>query len=102
MPLALATVVANAAGGLLALALARPWGRIIPRSGLRAFPAAASVLPIVYGALNVLAAALVLSGALHPTGPVEGYTGRRCTGAGVWDLRFLVRGILLTLATIGP
>ncbi len=84
---------------LLALALARPWGRIIPRRGLRAVSAAASVLLIVYGALNVLAAALVLSGVLHPTGRVDRPALR--WHAGVWDLWFLVWGILLTLATIG-
>jgi hypothetical protein len=88
--LARAAVVAKAAGGLLALALVRPWGRIIPRRGLRAVSAAASVLLIVYGALNVLAAALVLSGVLHPTGRVDRTALRR--HAGVWDLWFLVWG----------
>jgi hypothetical protein len=77
-------------GGLLALALARPWGRIIPRRGLRAVSAAASALLIVYGALNVLAAALVLSGVLHPTGRVDRTALR--WHAGVWDLWFLVWG----------
>jgi hypothetical protein len=57
------------------------------------------VLLIVYGAVNVLAAALVLSGVLHPGGRVDPTALRWHTG--VWDLWFLVWGILLALATIG-
>ncbi len=97
--LALAAVAAKTAGGLLALALVRPWGRVIPRRGLRAVSAAASVLLIVYGAVNVLAAALVLSSVLHPGGRVDRTALR--WHAWVWDLWFLVWGILLALATIG-
>ncbi len=99
MLLALTAVVAKTAGDLLALALVRPWGRNIPRRSLRAVSAAASVLLIVYGAVNVLAAALVLSGVLHPGGRVDRTALR--WHAGVWDLWFLVWGILLALATIG-
>ena len=40
--LALAAAVAKAAGGLLALALVRPWGRVIPRGWLLAGSAGAS------------------------------------------------------------
>jgi hypothetical protein len=54
---------------------------------------------IVYGAVNVLAAVLVLSGALHPGGTVDRTALR--WHAGVWDLWFLVWGIRLALATIG-
>ena len=96
--LALAAMVAKAACGLLALALVRPWGRVIPRRWLRAVSAAASLLLIVYGAVNVLAAALVLSGVLHLGGRVD-WTALRWH-AGVWDLWFLVWGILLALAAI--
>jgi hypothetical protein len=98
MLLALAVAMAKAAGGGLALALARPWGRVIPRVWLRAVAAAASVLLIVYGALNVLGAILVLSGVLHPAGRVD-QTALRWH-AGVWDLWFLVWGILLAIATV--
>jgi hypothetical protein len=90
--------VAKAACGLLALALVRPWGRVIPRRWLRAVSAAASLLLIVYGAVSVLAAALVLSGVLHPGGRVDRTALR--WHAGVWDLWFLVWGILLALAAI--
>ena len=82
--LALTAMVAKAACGLLALALVRPWGRVIPRRWLRAVSATASALLIVYGGLNVLAAALVLSGVLHPGGRVDRTALR--WHAGVWDL----------------
>ena len=68
MLLALAAAAAKAAGGLLALA--RPGGRVIPRGWLRAGSARASAL-LVYGGLNVLLGALVLSGVIHPAASVD-------------------------------
>src|SRR5690348_17301814 len=56
---ALAATAAKVAGGLLALALVRPWGRAIRLGWLRAGAAAASVLLVLYGAVNVAAGALV-------------------------------------------
>ena len=50
-------------------------------------------------AARVLAGALVLAGAIHPAGGVDRTALR--WHAGVWDLWFLVWGILLALATIG-
>jgi hypothetical protein len=96
--LALAATAAKVAGGLLALALVRPWGRVLPRRWLLIGSAAASVLLIVYGGLNVAAGALVLSGVIHPSGSVDRTALR--WHAGVWDLWFLVWGILLALATV--
>jgi len=96
---ALAATAAKAAGGMLALALVRPWGRIVPRRWLLLGSAGASVLLVAYGALNVLAGALVLSGVIHPGGNVDRAALR--WHVGVWDLWFLVWGILLALATIG-
>lgn len=95
---ALAAALAKAAGGLLALALVRPWGRVIPRRWRLAGPAAASVLLVAYGGLNVLAGALVLAGVIHPAGNPD-RTALRWHVA-VWDMWFLVWGILLALATI--
>jgi uncharacterized membrane protein len=95
---ALAAAAAKVACGLLALALVRPWGRVIPRRWLLAGSAAASVLLVGYGGLNVLAGALVLSGAIHPDGSVDRTALR--WHVGVWDLWFLVWGILLALATV--
>ena len=95
---ALAAAAAKVAVGLLALALVRPWGRVIPRRWLLAGSTAASVLLVGYGGLNVLVGALVLSGVIHPDGSVDRTALR--WHVGVWDLWFLVWGILLALATV--
>ena len=96
--LALAATAAKVAGGLLALALVRPWGRVIPRRWLLAGATAASVLLVGYGGLSVLLGALVLSGVIHPAGGVDRTALR--WHVGVWDLWFLIWGILLALATV--
>jgi hypothetical protein len=96
---ALAAMLAKVAGGLLALALVRPWGRIVPRRWLLTGSAGASALLVVYGGLVVLLGALVLSGVIHPAGSVDRTALR--WHVGVWDLWFLVWGILLALATVG-
>jgi hypothetical protein len=95
---ALAATAAKVAGGLLALALVRPWGRLVPRRWLLLGSAGASVLLVAYGGLNVVAGALVLSGLIHPGGSVDRAALR--WHVGVWDLWFLIWGILLVLATI--
>jgi len=97
--LALAATAAKVAGGLLALALVRPWGRAVPRAWLLIGAAGASVLLIAYGGLYVLGGALVLSGVIHPSGHVDRTALR--WHVGVWDMWFLVWGILLALATVG-
>jgi len=97
--IALAAAAAKAAGGLLALALVRPWGRMVPRRWLLVASSVASALLVGYGGLNVLAGALVLLDVIHPAGQVDRTALR--WHVGVWDLWFLVWGILLTLATIG-
>ena len=96
---ALAAAVAKVACGLLALALARPWGRAVRRRWLLIVSAGASMLLVAYGGLNVLLGALVLAGVIHPAGGVDRTALRWHVGA--WDLWFLVWGILLTLATVG-
>ena len=58
----------------------------------------ASALLVVYG-VNVLLRALVLSGVIHPAGSVDRTALR--WHVGVWDLWFLVWGILLAVATAG-
>jgi hypothetical protein len=97
--IALAATSAKVAGGLLALALVRPWGRMVPRRWLLAGSAGASALLVVYGGLTVLLGALVLSGAIHPAGSADRTALR--WHVGVWDLWFLMWGILLALATAG-
>ena len=54
---AVAAAVAKVAGGLLALALVRPWGRVVPRGWLLLSSAGASALLLVYGGLSVAAGA---------------------------------------------
>jgi len=68
-------------------------------AALEAARGGASVLLVAYGGLNVLVGALVLSGVIHPAGSVERTALR--WHVGVWDLWFLVWGILLALATVG-
>jgi hypothetical protein len=98
----LLTLTASAAqmmAGLLALALVRPWGHVIPRTLLRLGSAAASALLVLYGGTLVLAGTLVLTGAIHPSGRIDWTAMRWHTG--VWDMWFLVWGILLALASAG-
>ena len=95
---ALAATAVKVAGGLLALALVRPWGRVVPRRWLLAGAAAASALLVLYGVVNVAAGALVLSGVIHPAGSVDRTALR--WHVGVWDLWFLVWGTMLALATV--
>ena len=73
-------------------------GRRVPRAWLLTGSAGASLLLAVYSGLNVTAGALVLSGAIHPAGSVD-RTALRWHVA-VWDLWFLVWGILLAIATV--
>jgi hypothetical protein len=54
---------------------------------------------VAYGGINVLAGSLVLSGAIHPAGSVDRTALR--WHVGLWDLWFLVWGILLALAVAG-
>ena len=69
-----------------------------PAPGLLIASAAASVLLVVYGGLNVLGGVLVLSGAYHPSRDVDRTALR--WHAGVWDLWFLIWGILMVIATV--
>jgi hypothetical protein len=93
---ALAVVLAKVAGGMLALALVRPWGQAVPRWWLLTGSAAVSLLLVAYGGINVLAGSLVLSGVIHPAGNVDRTALR--WHVGLWDMWFLVWGILLALA----
>ncbi|HEV8166716.1 MAG TPA: DUF3995 domain-containing protein [Actinomycetota bacterium] len=88
--------VLKVAGGLLALALVRPWGRAIPRRLLAGAAWAASVVLTAYGGLLVVAGALVLTGLIRPAGPVD-RTALRWHVL-LWDLWFLVWGLVLGVA----
>jgi hypothetical protein len=82
--------------GLLALALARPWGRAVPRRLLLGAAWAASTVLTAYGGLLVAVGALVLTGMISPSGPVDRTALR--WHVMVWDLWFLVWGLLLGVA----
>jgi hypothetical protein len=97
--LARAAAAAKAAGALLALTLLRPWRAGHPAGLPRAAPAAASVPPIAYGRLNVLAAAPCPVRYSPP--PRNGDRTALRWHAGVWDFWFFVWGILLALGTAG-
>ena len=84
------------AGGVLALALVRPWGGRVPRRLLGGVAWAASVVLALYGGLLVAVGALVLAGVIHPAGPVD-RTALRWHVL-LWDLWFLVWGLLLGVA----
>ena len=79
--------------------LATPEPAVPPRVWLLVGSAGASALLVVYGGLTVLLGELVLLGVIHPSGSVDRTALR--WHVGVWDLWFLVWGILLALATVG-
>jgi hypothetical protein len=88
--------VLKVAGGLLALALVRPWGRAIPRRLLLGAAWAAGSVLSAYGGLLVVVGALVLTGVINPAGPVDRMALR--WHVLLWDLWFLVWGLLLGVA----
>jgi Protein of unknown function (DUF3995) len=92
------TVLLKTAGGLLALAMVRPWGRRLPRRALSMAGLAGSALLILYGAAEVAGEALAETGAIRPSAP--DWTALRWHLA-LWDPWFLVWGLLLAAATWG-
>ena len=87
------TVLLKLAGGVLGLALVRPWGRRLPARALTVAAAAAGALLALYGGANVLLGGLALLGAFgEPADP-----GALRWHVGVWDLWFLLWGLLLLL-----
>lgn len=95
--LGLAAAGLKLAAGILALALARPWGRAIPRTWLLACATGASAVLACYGAIQVTAGSLVLTGAVRPAATVD-WTALHWHVL-VWDMWFLIWGILLATAT---
>jgi hypothetical protein len=93
------TVLAKLAGGLLALALVRPWGRRLPRRALLVAGIGVSAVLILYGGVEVVAEGLAETGVIRPAGSVD-WTALRWH-LGLWDSWFLVWGLLLAAATRG-
>jgi hypothetical protein len=93
------TVLLKTAGGLVALAMVRPWGQRLPRRALGLAGLAGSVVLVLYGAAGVTGEALVETGAIRPSSPVD-WTALRWH-LGLWDPWFLAWGLLLAIATWG-
>lgn len=94
------TVLLKAIAGALALALAvaRPRASAVRRRVLLLANGAASAILCLWGGANVAVGALVLSGAITPATDVD----RRALRwhVFVWDLWFLVWGVVLALAVV--
>jgi Protein of unknown function (DUF3995) len=94
--LAGAAGVLKVVGAGVALALVRPWGRVVPRALLLVAAWAGAVVLVLYGGVYVAGGALVLAGAIELAGPVD--RAALWWHVMVWDLWFLVWGVLLGLA----
>ena len=94
--LGILVVLVKVAGGLLALALVQPWGALVGPRLLFVSSAVGSVILVVYGGVLVLVGGLVLADVVTPSVPVDEHALR--WHVFVWDLWFLVWGIVLGLA----
>lgn len=94
--LALAAVVLKLVGVAFALALVQRWGAAVPRRLLVVSGWAAAGVLVLYGGLNVLGAALVVSG-IVPAGPETDLYALRWHML-LWDPIFVVWGLLLGYA----
>lgn len=91
------SVVLKVAGGTLALALIKPWGRAVPRRLLLVACGGGAALLVAYGAVQMTSVALVALGVLIPSEPVDSSVlGWRLF---LWEPWFLVWGLLLGRAT---
>ncbi len=90
------TGILKIAGGLLALALVRPWGSVFPRPLLLAAAWGGSGLLTLYGGFLVLVEALAVTGILPTPEPVD--RTALWWHLLVWDAWFLVWGVLLGVA----
>lgn len=96
--LGVVVIAIKVAGGVLALALVQPWGRRIPQRLLLGTALAGGVVLTLYGGVLVLVGALVLTGVVRPSGPVDETALRWHLLA--WDLWFLLWGLLLGAAAL--
>ncbi len=88
--------VLKVAGGVLALALVRPWGRRVPRRVLRVAAWAGAALLTVYGALQTGTVILMNMGVIDDTQGLS--PGALRWRMFLWEPWFLVWGLLLGLA----
>jgi hypothetical protein len=87
------------AGGLLALAMVRPWGKRLPSRALGIAGLAASAALLVYGAVEVTGEALAETGTVRVSRLAD-WTALRWH-LGLWDPWFVVWGLLLAAAIGG-
>jgi hypothetical protein len=94
-----AAVLAKLLAGFLALGLVRPWGARLWARLLMAANTLASVILLTWGGANACVGALVLSGVISPTSDPD----KRALvwHVFVWDLWFVVWGVMLALAVAG-
>ncbi len=90
------TAALKVLGGLLALALVRPWGRVLPRWLLLTLSWAGGVGLIAYGAIPLVVNGLMVAGVLHVPGPVD-WTVMRWH-VFLWDPWWLLGGLLFVAA----
>jgi hypothetical protein len=86
-------------GAALALALARPWGRRLPRRLVLMLAGLCAILLTLYGGLLEVGNALVATHVLKMSQPIEWKALR--WHLWVWDMSFFVWGILFALALRG-
>lgn len=86
------------AAGLLALALARPWGRAFPRQLLLIAAWSGAILLTTYGGVLTLGGVLLLTGVIPASGTADWTAIRWHTF--LWDPWFLLWGILLATAAL--
>ncbi len=83
-------------GALLALALVRPWGRVLPRWLLLTLSWAGGVGLTAYGAIPLVVNGLMVAGVLHVPGPVDWTLIR--WHVFLWDPWWLLGGLLFVAA----
>lgn len=88
-------MLVKATAGVLALTLVQPLGGRLRRRGLLLANGAASAILVLWGGANVVIGGLVLGGLVTPT-TVDVHALR--WHVFVWDLWFLVWGVVLALA----
>jgi hypothetical protein len=93
------TVLVKTLGGLLALAMVKPWGRLLPGRALGIAGLAVSAALILYGAVEVAGEALAETGVIRPSASAD-WTALRWH-LGLWDPWFLIWGLLLAITTWG-
>ncbi len=94
----LLVAVLKFAGGMLALALVKTWPRRLQRRLLTGAALAGGMVLTLYGGIQVGAGGLALAGVFGPATATDRTALR--WHVGVWDLWFLVWGLLLGTAAL--